>query len=155
MGAVWHDGAHQDWSVRADLQVGDRLFGGGAAARAIAVPEALRGRTWISPDLDARGFPAEQTPLGFALSEPAEVQVCHDARAATIPAWLADWRDTGAAIAVQDGAESWSLRCRARSFAAGEVRLGGPGAAAPYLVAFGPSRPEPAVTASAAAARDP
>jgi hypothetical protein len=108
------------------------------------VPETLRARTWISPDPASGGSPAERALLGFELLDATEVQVCHDERQAEVPAWLADWRDTGTTIAVAEDGKRWRMACFARTYPAGEVRLGGPGGApVPYLVAFAPPQREP------------
>ena len=139
---VSHDPEPREWTVRADLQAGARLFGG-RDARVVDVPDRLKARSWISSDSGSHGFPAGRTLLSFELSEATEVQVCHDERQAEPPAWLAEWRDTGAGIAVAEGGESWRMACFARTYPAGEVRLGGPGGASePYLVAFAPPHDE-------------
>jgi hypothetical protein len=102
----------------------------------------LRGRTWIRPAAGSRTVAADVPVVDLELAEPVGLYVCADTRG-PLPAWLDGWADSGLTVSLADGPAGWPMACRARTFPAGPVSLGGAGGApSQYVVALGP----PAVT---------
>ena len=74
------------------------------------------------------------TFISFEIDNAATVYVAHVADSANVPAWLADWKDTGMVIATTDR----SLHVYSKEFPAGTIVLGGnEGAASMYTVMIG------------------
>jgi hypothetical protein len=115
-----------DWSLRADLQVGDQATGTDPHLLS-SVPAELAGLPWIRPSRLSKT--ATANPLvSFTLSSPADVYVGIDTRL-TAPTWMASWTDSQLTIAyrVVSAGEPTSIvtqRLWRARFPAGDVELG-------------------------------
>lgn len=94
-----------------------------------AVPSAYVGQDYIQPANDDKSLTSANA-LTFTLTQAADVLVAYDARAITLPLWLAGWQDTG--LMMGTGSNTTSRRVFQKAFPAGPVVLGG-NAMAPML----------------------
>lgn len=84
-----------------------------------AVPTEILGSIYIRPrNADKTG--TTNPWLTFAISQPASIVVGWDTRRA-LPSWLSGWANTGRQLRSTDSA---TLQLYAKSFSAGQVRLG-------------------------------
>jgi hypothetical protein len=115
-----------DWSLRANLQVGDQATSTDPHLLS-SVPTELAGSPWIRPSRQSKT--ATGNPLvTFTLSNPADVYVGIDTRL-TAPAWMASWTDSQLTIAyrvvsVGEPTSTVTQRLWQARFPAGDVELG-------------------------------
>ncbi len=88
-----------------------------------SVPEDLAGATFIKTANDDK-LSTSNTLLTFTLAQASTLYVAYDPRATALPAWLSDWTKTIISLGTTDpGSSTFDLY--SKSFAAGEVTLGG------------------------------
>jgi hypothetical protein len=115
-----------DWSLRANLQVGDQATSTDPHLLS-SVPTELAGSPWIRPSRQSKT--ATGNPLvTFTLSNPADVYVGIDTRL-TAPAWMASWTDSQLTIAyrvvsVGEPTSTVTQRLWRARLPAGDVELG-------------------------------
>jgi YVTN family beta-propeller protein len=131
-----------DWSLRANLQVGDLQYGDRAYLINI-VPSRLVGASWIRTANDSRLFTGNPT-VRFTLSQAADVYVAVESKGGSLP-WLTGWADTGMQMRSVDQLFGTTITTRtyrvySKRYASGVVSLGNPfsGASGPLapLAAF-------------------
>ncbi|WP_347159338.1 hypothetical protein [Pontibacter chitinilyticus] len=117
-----------------------------------SVPTALQGASLIQPANDDKRD-TSSVVLSFTVTQAATVYVAYDPRGTARPAWLADWEKQSIMLGVDDSNIS-SMELYRKSFAAGDVKLGGNmaspalGAQTNYLTIVMPSATATSLAAS-------
>jgi len=87
------------------------------------IPAVLQNLLWLKSANDDRQISSDRF-VSFTLPQPSTVYVAFDAQAASLPAWLSGWKETGLSISTSDLAP---LKVYEKAYAAGSVELGGSG----------------------------
>ena len=108
-----------DWSIRSNLQDGDRLYADRSYAIA-SLPAGFAGSTWIRPANDSKLY--RRSPLvSFKVTANSTVYVVHSDAVAP-PSWLRGWTNTGAKL-ITNQPDTYSIY--SKPYAAGaKVSLG-------------------------------
>jgi DNA-binding beta-propeller fold protein YncE len=109
-----------DWSVQANLQVGNAQFGD-RVYRFTSVPALLVGSPWVRSANDSKAFTGNPT-VTFSLGQAADVYVAVDDRIGTL-AWMTGWTNSGLKL-INDEAQPKSFTLMRKNFPAGTVSLG-------------------------------
>lgn len=126
-GLVVNDPANAgQWSLQADIQVGDLALGSDAYPLT-AVSASVAGFPWIRPSRSSKSAMADPL-VTFTLSAPADIYVGLDTRVA-VPSWLSSWTDSGASVSYSapnsvGPPTTVTQRLLKASFSAGSVALG-------------------------------
>ncbi|HNT67238.1 MAG TPA: Ig-like domain-containing protein [bacterium] len=84
------------------------------------LPDSLRGRIWVVTANDDKLIAAEEF-ITFTVLRRSRITVAYDLQITPLPAWLQNWRQTGAIIRTEDS----DFVCYQKTFDAGRVSLGG------------------------------
>jgi hypothetical protein len=101
------------------LQVGDLVYIDRSFTYT-SVPASVQGAAYIQTANNDKAA-TDAVFLTFEVNQPVTVQVAHDVRITTKPAWLSTFTDTGQNLVTSDT----TLRMFAQSFPAGTITLGG------------------------------
>jgi hypothetical protein len=130
--------SNQGYQAVPGLSVGDRVYLDRDYTYS-GVPAVIDGAVYVITANDDKAQSGASF-LNFSVDRKATVYVAYDARATSLPAWLAGWSNTGIALNNTDTL----LKLYARNFAAGPITLGGnlaagaAGALSNYSVAIVP-----------------
>jgi hypothetical protein len=110
------------WSVQANLQVGNTVYGDRAFTVA-GLPAAVAGGGWVRTANASKSYTG--TPLAtFSLSAAADVYLAFDNRGA-LPSWVdSSWVDTGTDLTTSEGGTTRAFSLFKKRFNAGTVTLG-------------------------------
>jgi len=126
-------GYQWSWLHTGDTYYVDRTF------TLLDIPAVLQNLLWLKSADSDRQISSDRL-VSFTLHQPSTVYVAFDAGAASLPAWLSGWRDTGLAISTSDLA---ALHVYEKEFPAGAVELGGNGGSSSGRMYVALVKPEP------------
>jgi len=111
-----------NWSLQADLQVGNTLYGD-RVYTVSALPATLVGAQWIRTANSSKT--ATPDPLvTFSVNQAATVYVGIDTRTPKRPWMDASWVDTGTTLTTNENGTTRTYAVFSKGFAAGQVALG-------------------------------
>ncbi|KRB23062.1 PQQ-dependent sugar dehydrogenase [Rhizobacter sp. Root16D2] len=110
------------WSILANLQVGNTVYGDRAFTVA-SLPAAVTGGSWVRTANASKSYTG--TPLAtFSLSAAADVYLAFDNRGA-LPSWVdSSWVDTGSDLTTSEGGTARAFSIFKKRLNAGTVTLG-------------------------------
>jgi hypothetical protein len=111
-----------DWSVQANLQPGDLVYGDRTFTVA-TVPPALQGADWIRTANDSKTSTVDPL-VTFTINESATVAVAVDTRLGRRTWMDASWVDTGTQLTDTEGSNTRRFEVYQKAFPAGRVALG-------------------------------
>ena len=112
-----------NWSLRTNLQVGDRQYGDRGYTFS-TVPSSLVGAAYIRAANSSKTYTGNPT-VSFTISQSATIYVALDSRLAAPPSWIdSSWTNTGLTLTDSQPAGSNTFVLYSKTFPAGSVSLG-------------------------------